>query len=308
VKVGVFGTGGVGGYFGGRLARAGSEVQFIARGEHLVALREKGLRVRSIRGDFSLSVPATDDPADIGACDYVLFCVKSFDTEEVAGQLGPLIGEGTAVLSLQNGVDNEGKIAAVIGWEHVMGGAAFIFSTIAEPGVIDHSAVPARIVFGEMHGERTARSERLLELFLQAGVDAEISTDIRSVLWNKFAFICAQAGMTASVRLPIGEIREVPESWAMFRRIVEEVAAVAEAEGVVIGPKEVDRHISFARGLEATGTSSLHHDLTHGRRMELETLHGTVVRLAAERGIAVPMSEAVHAILKPWAMRNESRG
>lgn len=310
MKVGVLGTGGVGGYFGGRLARSGTEVRFLARGEHLHALREKGLRVRSTLGDFSLLVHATDVPAEIGECDYVLFCVKSFDTEEVAGQLGPLIGEGTAVLSLQNGIDNEGKIASAIGWEHVMGGAAFLFSTIAEPGVIDHTGGPARIVFGEMdgHRERTPRAERLLELFVRASVDADLSTDIRSVLWNKFAFICAQAGMTASVRLSVGEIREVPESWAMFRRIVEEVAIVAVAEGVVIGPKAIDRHLDFARELEASSTSSLHYDLTHGRRMELEALHGTLVRLARDHGIAIPMSEAVHAILKPWAVRNEARG
>lgn len=235
----------------------------------------------------------------------MLFCVKSFDTQEVAGRLGPLIGEATAVLSLQNGVDNEEKIATSIGWERVLGGAAFIFSTIARPGVIHHTGGPARIVFGEMDGSRTARSERLLGLFANAGVDAEISADIRSVLWNKFAFICAQAGMTAAVRLPIGEIRDVPESWAMFRRIVEEVGEVGAAETVDIGPDAVDRHVSFAQGLEAGGTSSLHHDLTHDRRMELEALHGTVVRLARKHGIAVPMSEAVYAILRPWAVRNE---
>jgi 2-dehydropantoate 2-reductase len=305
-RIAVYGAGGVGGYFGGRLAQSGTEVHFLARGAHLQALRHKGLRVRSTLGDFGLSVAATDDPAEIGRCDYVLFCVKSFDTEVVAGRLGPLIGESTAVLSLQNGIDNEEKIAAAVGWEHVMGGAAFIFSTIADPGVIAHTGGPARIVFGEMDGRRTTRAEDLLDPFVKAGVDADLSTDIRSVLWNKFAFICAQAGMTASVRLPIAEIREVAESWVMFRRIVEEVAAVALAEGIVIGPEMIDRHLGFARELEASSTSSLHYDLTHGRRMELEALHGTVVRLGSARGIPVPMSEAVYAILRPWAVRNEA--
>jgi len=307
VKVGVLGAGGVGGYFGGRLAQAGTEVHFLARGAHLHALREKGLRVRSTLGDFDLSVRATDDPTEIGGCDFVLFCVKSYDTEEAAGRLGPLIGEATAVASLQNGIDNEEKIAAAVGWDHVMGGAAFIFSTIAEPGVIDHSGGPARVVFGEMDGRRTDRAERLLALFDHAaGVDASITTDIRSVLWNKFAFICAHAGMTASVRLSIGEIREVPESWVMFRRILDEVAAVAEVEGVTIDPQAIDRHLAFARELEGSSTSSLHYDLTHGRRMELDALHGTVVRLAGMHGIPVPMSEAVYAILRPWAVRNEA--
>jgi 2-dehydropantoate 2-reductase len=306
VKVAVLGAGGVGGYFGGRLAQVGTEVHFLARGAHLRALLEKGLTVRSTFGDFSVSAQATDDPAAIGACDYVLFCVKSFDTDEVAGRIGSLIHQGTAVVSLQNGIDNEERIAAAIGWEHVMGGAAFLFSTIAEPGMIAHTGGPARIVFGEIDGQRTERVERLLELFVEAGVDADLSTDIRSVLWNKFAFICAQAGLTASVRLPIGEIREVRESWTMFRRIVEEVAAVAAAHGVVIAPQAIDRHVAFAREIEGSTTSSLHYDLTHGRRMELEALHGTVVRLASARGVAVPMSEAVYATLRPWAVRNET--
>jgi 2-dehydropantoate 2-reductase len=306
MKVAVLGAGGVGGYFGGRLAEAGADVHFLARGAHLRALQERGLRVRSTLGDISIPVNAADDPAAIDPCDYVLFCVKSFDTDEVAGRIGSLIHQGTAVVSLQNGIDNEEKIASAIGWEHVMGGAAFLFSTIAEPGVIAHTGGPARIVFGELGGQRTARAERLLELFVEARVDADLSTDIRSVLWNKFAFICAQAGLTASVRLPIGEIREVPESWTMFRRIVKEVAAVAAADGVVIGREAIDRHVAFAREIEGSTTSSLHYDLTHGRRMELEALHGTVVRLAGARGVAVPVSEAIYAILRPWAVRNEA--
>jgi 2-dehydropantoate 2-reductase len=306
VKVAVLGAGGVGGYFGGRLAQAGSEVHFIARGTHLEALRAKGLSVRSVRGDFSLPVRATDDPAEVGACDYVLFCVKSFDTEEAAGRLGSLITDGTAVISLQNGVDNEERIAVHIGWNHVMGGVAYIFSTIAEPGVIDDAGGPGRIVVGEWDGSLSERGTRLVELFRDAAVDADLSDHIRSILWNKFAFICAQAGMTAAVRLPIGQIRDVPEGRGMFRRIAEEVCAVAAAEGVELPPDLPDEHLAFADALEPGGYSSLHHDLTHGRRMELEALHGTVVRLASARGVPAPMSEAVYAILRPWAVRNES--
>lgn len=306
MKIAVYGTGGVGGYFGGRLAQAGTDVHFIARGAHLQALRENGLRVLSVRGDFSVTVQATEDPDHIGPVDYVLFCVKSFDTEESARRLRPLLLPETAVVSLQNGVDNEEKIARKVGWEHVMGGAAYIFSTIAEPGVIDHTAGPGRVVFGEWDGSKSTRAETLLALFQDAGVDAELSATIQAVLWSKFAFICAQAGMTATVRLPIGDIRTVPEARELFRRIVEEVITLAAASGVELPADTVDRHMSFADGLESGGFSSLHHDLTHGRRMELETLHGTVVRLAKERGVATPMSEAIYAILRPWAARNEA--
>ncbi|MGH2555619.1 MAG: ketopantoate reductase family protein, partial [Actinomycetota bacterium] len=250
MKIAVIGVGGVGGYFGGRLAQAGEDVHFIARGEHLRALSERGLRVRSVRGDFETRVQATDDPKEIGPSDHVLFCVKSFATQEAAKSLMPLIGPDTAVVSFQNGIDNEEAIAAEVGWEHVMAGAAFIFSSIVEPGVIEDAGGPARLVFGEWDGQESGRATRLLETFRHAGVDAALSTDIRQVLWNKLAFICAQAGMTAATGLPIGEIRKVPESMAMFRRIVEEVRDVAAAEGVDLGSDAVDRHVGFAEALE----------------------------------------------------------
>jgi 2-dehydropantoate 2-reductase len=212
VKVAVYGTGGVGGYFGGRLAQGGADVHLIARGAHLEALRGRGLKVSSTKGDFEVRLPATDDPSEIGPSDYVLFSVKSFDTEDAAARLAPLVGDQTAIISLQNGVDNEEKIAGVVGGSKVMGGAAYIFSTIIEPGVIAHSGGPALLLFGEMDGTRSERAERLLEMSRKAGIDADVPDDIRRVLWDKLAFICAQAGMTASVRLPIGEIRTVEES------------------------------------------------------------------------------------------------
>jgi len=240
MKIAVVGAGGVGGYFGGRLAMAGNEVAIVARGPHLTAIRERGLRVRSANGDFIAAVPASDDPAEFGPCEVVLFCVKSYDTEAAASRLGPLLGEDTAVISLQNGVDNEEKIAATVGEGRVVGGAAFIFSSVVEPGVIAHTGGPARVVFGELNGARTTRVERLLVASHRAGIDADIPADIRVVLWTKFAFICATAGMTAGVRLPLGEIRDCPESWAVFRHIVAEVAALARAEGVSLGEDVVE--------------------------------------------------------------------
>jgi 2-dehydropantoate 2-reductase len=305
VKVAVFGAGGVGGYFGGRLALAGAEVHLIARGDHLRALRDRGLRVRSLAGDFEARLPATDDPADVGPVDYVLFCVKSYDTESAAARLGPLLHEGTAVVSLQNGIDNEEKIAAAIGPEHVMGGAAFIFSTIAEPGVIAHTGGPRRIVFGELDGRRSDRVERLLRLCEEAGVGAPIADDIRVVLWDKFVLICGTAGITATTRLPLDEIRAAPESWEMFRRILQEVWLVGRAEGLALADDTVERHASFAESVEPGFRSSLHYDLVHGKRLELDALHGTVLRLAARHGIATPMCEAVYALLRPYALRAE---
>ena len=305
MRIAVYGAGGVGGYFGGRLAQAGADVHFIARGAHLRALREHGLRVRSVKGDFEIPVPVTDDPAEVGWCDFVLFCVKTFDTDAAAARLGPLVGDGSAVMSLQNGVENVDKLARAVGDEHVMGGAAFIFAQIAEPGVIAHTGGPASITFGELDGRASPRAKRLLACCEQAGIEAELSASIKTVLWAKLAFICAQAGMTAAVRLPIGEIRGAAAAWAAFGRLVAEVCAVAEADGTPVPQAAQERALALAQAAEPGSFSSLHDDLVAGRRMELEALHGFVVRRAAQHGLAVPTSEAVYAILQPWAIRNQ---
>lgn len=305
MRIAVYGAGGVGGYFGGRLAEAGTDVHLIARGAHLAALREHGLRVRSVKGDFSVRLPATDDPAEVGPCDYVLFCVKSYDTESATAALGPLLSDDTAVVSLQNGVDNEDKLAKMVGEDRTMGGVALIFAGIAEPGVVVHTGGPTSIVFGEMDGRASERGSRLVQACQQAGFGADLSPDIHTLLWGKLAFICAQAGMTAAVRLPIGEIRATDAGWEGFRRLYTEVAAVAEAEGHPIPAATQEATLAVARGLEPGSFSSLHDDLVAGRRMELEALHGTVARLAATHGVPVPMTDAVYAILKPWAARHE---
>jgi 2-dehydropantoate 2-reductase len=305
MRIAVFGAGGVGGYFGGRLAQAGAEVHFIARGAHLQALREHGLTVRSVKGDFKVPAPATDDPADVGGCDFVLFCVKTFDTDATAARLGPLIGADTAVLSLQNGVENEEKLARAVGDDHVMGGAAFIFAEIAAPGVIVHTGGPTSITFGELDGRISQRARRLLASCEQAGFAAELSANITTVLWAKLAFICAQAGMTTAARLPIGEIRTVDAAWAAFQRLVAETCAVAEAEGSPVPQAARERALALAQAAEPGSFSSLHDDLVAGRRMELDALHGFIVRRAARHGLAVPTTEAVYAILQPWAVRNQ---
>ena len=305
MRIAVYGAGGVGGYFGGRLAQAGADVHLIARGDHLRALRKHGLKVRSVNGDFEVPAPATDDPAAVGRCDFVLFCVKTFDTDAALARLGPLVGEDTAVVSLQNGVENEEKLGQVVGEDHVMGGAAFIFAGIAEPGVIVHTGGPTTITFGELDGRTSERAQRLLAWCERAGFGAELSATIKTVLWAKLAFISAQAGMTAAVRLPIGEIRTVKAAWAAFHRLVAEACAVAEADGHPVPQAAQDRAVAMAQAIEPGSFSSLHDDLVAGHRMELDALHGFIVRRAAEHGVAVPISEAVYAILQPWAARNQ---
>src|SRR5262249_15333554 len=265
-----------------------------------------GLRVRSVRGDFDVRVPATDDPAEIGPCDVVLFCVKSYDTLAAASHLAPMLGGSTGGVSLQNGVGNETAIAGLIGWPHVVGGASFIFATIAEPGVIEHTGGPSSLSFGEWDGTRSERVGALAAACTSAGIPAEVPDDIQIVLWSKYAFICAQAGMTATTRLPIGEIRSNEPASAMLRALVEEVVAVGRAEGVALPDGIVDFHLRSVMALPPEGRSSLYHDLVTGHRMELEALHGTLVRLADKHSIPVPATRAVYAILSPWAARHGS--
>jgi 2-dehydropantoate 2-reductase len=304
VKIGVIGAGGIGGYYGAALAQAGAEVALIARGEHLAAIQDRGLRVRSDDSDFTVRLAASDDPAEIGSCDAVIFSVKSYDTIQAAGLLEPLKPD-TAVLSLQNGVDNEEKIAARIGPEHVLGGVSFILAHIAEPGVVEQVGSVRRVVFGELDGSRTERAERLLAEFRGAGIDTDLADDIRAVLWDKFAYLCALAGLTAVTRLPIDTLLAVPESRELFHSIVGEVALVARAEGVALADDIVDQKTAFAESLGPDSFSSLHHDLVTGHRLELDALHGEVVRRAARHEISVPVSKTIYALLRPWEIAHE---
>jgi 2-dehydropantoate 2-reductase len=301
-SIAVYGAGGVGAYFGGRLALAGADVTLIARGDHLEALRSGGLRVESVHGDFEVDLPATDDPADIGPVDYLLVCVKSFDTETL--DLDPLVGEDTCVISLQNGVSNEPILADAVGEGRVLGGVCYILSTIKEPAVIEHTGGPARIVFGELDGTVTGRAERFRDLCERAEIDVELSADVRVDMWEKFAFIVAHAGMTAAVRLPLGPIRDSEASWAMYERLMREVETVAVAEAAPLPEDAVGRWLGDVAEFDADAYSSLHYDMTHGKRMELDAFHGTVLDLADEHGTDVPACEAIYAILEPWAVRN----
>jgi len=299
MRVLIVGAGGVGGYFGAKLARAGVPVTLLARGPHLAAIQRDGLRVRSaVDGESVATVTAVADVAGLPPADVVLFCVKSFDTETAAAAIRPAMGPDTAVVSLQNGVDNEETLERVLGPGHAVGGVAYVFATIESPGVIAHRFA-GHLVFGELDGRPSARLQTLRAAFENAGVRAEVSADIRRALWLKYVMISAQAGMTALTRAPIGVVRAVPESRLMYRRIAEELAALAAASGVALGADAVDNVMKAADGLAAEAYSSLHHDLTQGRRLELESLHGHAVRLGERLGVPTPMVFAVYAALKP---------
>ena len=298
MRIGVMGTGGVGGYFGARLALAGCDVAFIARGAHLAALRQRGLRVLSAGGDLHVDpVNATDDPRYVGPVDLVLFGVKLWDTEDAAQQLGPMLGPDTAVVSFQNGVQKDDVLRRVLGERAVVGGACYIAATIAEPGVIRHTGAMQRLVFGEYGGAASARTGAFLAACRNAGIDAEISADIRRAIWEKFIFLVALSGTTSATRMPLGALLAHPQTRMLLRDAMREVVAVGRAEGVTLGEDFVDGRMAFAETLPAAMTSSMHKDLERGNRLEVDWLSGDVVRRGVASGIATPVNRVLHDVL-----------
>ena len=301
MRILVLGAGGVGGYFGAKLARAGEDVTFIARGRHLAAIREGGLRIRSrIEGEYVVKATAATSAHGLPPFDAVLLTVKANDTEGVLELARPAIRPDTPVLSLQNGVQGPAVIEQALGAGHAVGGAAYVFAVIEAPGVVSHGLL-GRIAFGELDGRRTPRVERLLAAFEKAEIPAELSTDIRRVLWEKYLFICAQAGMTALARVPTGVLRTYEATWAMYRALLEEAAAVARAEGITLAPDVVESSMKAAANLAPGAFSSLHHDLVHCKPLELEALHGHLVRRGRHHGVPTPTAFAVYAALLPHA-------
>ncbi|MEJ2221302.1 MAG: 2-dehydropantoate 2-reductase [Desulfobacterales bacterium] len=301
MRIAVMGTGGTGGYFGGLLARAGEEVAFIARGAHLEAIRKNGLAVKSVlAGDFTISATATDNPADIGPVDFVLFCVKAYDNAAAAEQIRPLIGPETVVLSVQNGIDNEQQIEDVIGPDHVLGCVSYVSSTIQSPGVIAQTGGPGTLVLGEMQGGTSSRTEALQSTLQNSGITAELHQDIQVALWQKFIGICGVNGITALTRLPMGEIVACRETHNLMRGTMQEVEAVARAGGVNLPKGCVDQSMDFFSSMDRSVRGSMYYDLAGGRRLELEVLNGAVVRLGSEHGIPTPINFAIYAALKPY--------
>jgi len=302
MRIAVMGTGGTGGYFGGLLARAGEEVTFIARGAHLEAIRRNGLTVKSaLAGDFTISATTTDNPFDIGPVEFVLFCVKAYDNAMAADQIRPLIGPESIVLSVQNGINNEKQIGDVVGHEHMVGAVSYVSSTIESPGVIAQTAGPGKIVLGEMEGGTSLRTEMLKNTLQNAGIAAELHPNIQAALWQKFMAICGVNGVTALTRLSMGEILACAQTRELLRRTMEEVVAVAPASGAALPEACVDQSMEFFSSFEPMMRGSMYYDLAAGRRLELDVLNGTVVRLGNEHGIPTPMNFAIYAALKPYS-------
>lgn len=304
MKIAVLGSGGVGGYFGGRLAQVGEDVTFIARGEHLRAIQENGLRVESVHGDFIIAAArATADPAAVGPVDLVLFATKTYHIDDAGGIMRPLVGPRTAVLPLQNGVDAAERTAAIVGPGPVLGGACWVVSTIAAPGVIRQSSPFQRIVVGELDGRLTPRVEEIVAAFRRSGVTAEASAEINKVRWSKFAFIAAFSGVGAVTRVPAGEIMACPEARALLEGAVREVEAVARAAGVPLDPDLVPQTMEFCARLTPGATASMQRDILEGRRSELESIVGVVGRLGAELGVPTPIFRFLYAALLPQERR-----
>jgi 2-dehydropantoate 2-reductase len=308
LRIAVFGSGGVGGYFGGRLAEAGEDVHFIARGEHLAAIREHGLRVSSTEGDF-LVRPArvTDDPSALGPVDVVILGVKAWQVPRAAEAMRPLFGERTFVVPLQNGIEAPEQLAAVFGAGRVLGGLCRILVYVESPGHIRHAGVAPYIAFGELGASSSPRAEALWQAFSRArGVIAEIAPDIEAAMWSKFVFIAALSGVGAVTRAPIGVIRSQPESRRLLEQALEEIYAVAIGNRIALPADTVEKTLAFIDNLPADGTASMQRDIMQGRPSELEAQVGAVVRLGERRGIAVPVHRMIYAALLP--LERSARG
>lgn len=305
LRFAVFGTGAVGGYFGGRLAEAGEDVRFVARGRHLAAIREHGLRVTSLAGDFTVH-PArvSDDPAELGPVDVVLLGVKAWQVPEAATALRPLVGERTFVLPLQNGVEAPDQIGAVVGADRVLGGFCHVLAHIEAPGRIRHTGVTPSVAFGELDGSRSDRVEALRGAFARArGLTVEVPPDVRIAMWTKFLFITALGGVGALARSPVGVIRTEPESRELLHRALEEIRAVALRNGIALPARVVEETLAFIDTLPADGTASMQRDLMEGRPSELESQVGAVVRQGERLGVAVPVHRMIYQRLLPLERR-----
>jgi 2-dehydropantoate 2-reductase len=300
MRIAVMGAGGVGGYFGGRLAQAGHEVTFIARGRHLEALREQGLSLRSPAGDAVIRVHATAQPAEAGEAQIVLFAVKLWDTESAAEQLRPLVARGAAVIPFQNGVESIARIGEVLGPRRVLGGAAHIFARIAEPGVIVHVGALARLRFGAALPEQQSAAKAFEAACRSARLDAECVEDIERVLWEKFVLLVGVSGSATLTRQPIGVVRSDPDTRALLEELMRETWRVGRARGVALAGDFVERQMAFVDTLVPQMKPSMLGDLETGARLELPWLAGTVVRMAREANLEAPANRAVYAALKPY--------
>ena len=301
MKIAIFGSGGVGGYFGARLAAAGNEVHFIARGKHLAAMREQGLKVKSALGDAHIKpVHATDNPAEIGPVDIVTFAVKLWDTEAAAEQLRPLIAKGGHVIPFQNGVESIDRLRKILPPESVMGGSAYIGTRIGAPGVIEHTGTMARLRFGAVLPSQRPAAEKFLQACQQAGIMTELVDDIVLVNWEKFVFLVALSSATSVARAPLGVVREDPELRWLLEQAMRETWRLGRARGVKLPDDFVEKQLAFAQTLPAEMRTSMQHDLEAGHRLEAPWLCGAVARMSAQAGLEAPVNHTVYAALRPF--------
>ncbi|MBN1978334.1 MAG: 2-dehydropantoate 2-reductase [Anaerolineae bacterium] len=304
MRIAVIGVGAVGGYFGGRLAQAGEEVVFIARGQHLQALRQHGLKVDSIKGAFIVQPSlATDDPRQAGGVDVVLVGVKAWQVPEAAQAIKPLIGPETFVVPLLNGVEAPDQLAATLGAEHVLGGLCKIISSLVGPGHVRHAGMEPYVAFGELDNRPSERAERLQRAFEQAGVVADIPADIQVAMWEKFLFIASFSGIGAVTRAPAGVLRSLPETRQMLEQAMGEVLNVARERGIALPGETVAGALALVDSMPPGGTASMQRDIIAGRPSELEAQNGAVVRLGAESGVATPLHAFIYHSLLPLEQR-----
>ncbi len=305
MKIAIYGTGGVGGYFGGRLAQAGEDVTFIARGAHLQAIQANGLKIESINGDFTIfPVKATDNPAEMEVVDVVFVAVKTWDVPAAAEALRLLVGADTIVVPLENGVDAPEQLASVLGAEHVLGGLCRISALIGGPGLVKHVGVAPYIAFGERDGTQSARVEALRAVFARCqGLTIDVPADIEAALWDKFVFIASMSGVGAVTRQPAGVFRAVAETRALLVATLEETAAVARARGIRLPADEAQKVLAFIDNAAPGVTASMQRDIMDGKPSELKAQNGAVVRMGRELGVPTPAHEFIYASLLPMELK-----
>jgi len=308
MKIAIMGTGGVGGYYGGLLAKAGKDVTFIARGAHLQAICKTGLQVKSVHGDFQVSkAKATDKPADVGPVDLIIFATKTYQTDEAAKAIKPMVGKDTVVVPLQNGVDAADRIGEVVGMDHVLGGATWLSAAIEAPGVIGQYSEFRRIALGEFSGKTTPRLTSVYDLLKETGAAVEVSDNILKVLWTKFVFIASVSAMGSLTRVTFGEYRGVPEARAVLGEAIGEAAAVARARGVKLDADILAKTQAFIESSAPGIKPSMQRDVEAGKPSELESLIGVVVRMGAEKNVPTPVMRFAYAMLKPGELKAQQR-
>lgn len=305
MKIAVMGTGGVGGYFGGLLARAGNEVTFVARGAHLEAIRANGLKVESANdGNFTVHGQAVEDTSQAGVQELVLFTVKMYHNSDAIDAVQPMLGPDSLVLTLQNGIDNGQQLVDALGRERVLIGSCYLEGRIKEPGVVTQGG-PGRASFGELEPGITERCERLLAVFQEANWRVDLEENMPGMLWKKFSYLAGSAAVGAATRTLFGEMRSIPETRAVIQGAIEEILEVGRASGAPIMEDSLEWCLTSLDNFPATGMSSLGKDFLEGRPVELDGLTGTAVRMGREYGVPTPINDTLYGILKPWALRIE---